>query len=118
MSDRGPNTGLTGPVSHRSDLEPAPYIKRLEALMPYIPEPTIAKPALEWILAQDRPAMAREIAEAIGARHTSVTQPLQRLAEKGLVQRRRQLMTFPHNCRPGETIQRLIWLYAKPEDEA
>lgn len=87
----------------------------LDRLAPYIPEPTLAKPALEWILAAERPALLREVAEGIGKRPDHLTSVLPRLADKGLIRRWKQEMDFPHNFYPGRRIKRKVWLYAKPD---
>jgi hypothetical protein len=88
----------------------------LERLAPYIPEPTIAKPALEWILAAERPALLREVAEGIGRRPSALTAVLHRLADKDLIRRWQQVMDFPHNFYPARRIKRKVWLYAAPMD--
>lgn len=89
---------------------------RLARLLPYVPEPTIAKPALEWILAAERPALLREVAEGVGRKPTALTAVLQRLAEKRLIRRWQQVMDFPHNFYPDRRIKRKVWLYAAPDD--
>lgn len=93
----------------------AAQLAQLGQLLPYVPEPTIAKPALEWILAAERPALLREVAEGIGRRPSALTAVLTRLGDKGLIRRWQQVMDFPHNFYPGRRIKRKVWLYAKPE---
>lgn len=78
----------------------------------WVPEPTVMKPALEWIIAQDRPVLLAEIAEALGVRPTQLTATLARLEKRGLVRRQRMARTMPHNRFRDRTITRLCWLYS------
>jgi hypothetical protein len=90
----------------------------LDRLAPYIPEPTLAKPALEWILAAERPALLREVAAGIGVKPSDLTAVLPRLARKGLIRRWKQQFVVAHPCFPGQagrTSRRMLWLYAAPE---
>jgi len=88
---------------------------RYERLAPWVKEPTLAKPALEWIEARERPHTAREIAEGIGVRPHMLTSVLQRLGKRGLIRRWQTVMDYPHNRFPGRTIKRKTWLHQRIE---
>ena len=88
----------------------------VDRLAPWIPEPTLARPALEFVLAAERPLLLREVAEGIKVRPSSLTAVLQRLAEKGLIRAFKLPMQMPNNRYPGKTITRSVWLYERPKE--
>lgn len=95
---------------------------RASRLAGYIPEPKRELALLDLIEKADRPMILREIAEGLGRpraeRGRTLTTPLARLVDKGLLNRVKVAMTYPHGRYPGRTQTRQTWVYsAAPKSE-